>query len=295
MRIAVTGTTGRVGTALARQLSVRHEVIALPRPRFDLASPGEMAARLDSLECDVFLNPGGMTSLEACEDDPAAAMRANAGAPGEIAAWAASRGVRLIHFSTDYVFSGETDHLREENESPAPLSIYGRSKLAGEQAVLKFPKHSVIRVSWVIGPEKPSFVDKVIQRAMAGLPLSAIDDKFSLPTFTGDLCQWVEALLSNPQDGMIHACQSGEPASWHDLAVATADAMMRCGALDSRPEIAHERLEGNPGFRAARPRFTAMATMRLEKILGHPPRPWRKALAEYVANHCSALKRENQP
>ncbi|MEO0017529.1 MAG: hypothetical protein RLZZ522_812, partial [Verrucomicrobiota bacterium] len=177
-RVAVTGTTGRVGAALARHFASDHEVVELPRARFDLADPAGVARVLEGLDCDIFLNPAGVTGLEACLDDPALAQRVNADAPGEIAAWAARRGVRLIHFSTDYVLGGREPGLHDETETPEPLSDYARTKLAGEQAVLALPGACVMRVSWVFGPEKAALVDTVRAKALAGEPLAAVADKF---------------------------------------------------------------------------------------------------------------------
>jgi dTDP-4-dehydrorhamnose reductase len=284
MRIAVTGTTGRVGAALVRHFSSHHEVIPLTRDTCDLTNSGSLAASLDRLECDVFINPAGITSLEMCEDDPALAIRTNAEAPREIAAWAAARSIPVFHFSTDYVFSGETQGLRSECDPTSPLSVYGRSKLAGEEAVLAWPGNCVVRVSWVFGPEKPSFVDLIYENALAGRPLAAIADKWSLPVFTGDLCYWMERLIETKTTGIIHASQSGEPINWHDLASAVVEEMVACGVLTSAPDVREQTLAEMTAFRAPRPRFTAMDTRRLTGILGHPPRHWRETLAEYICS-----------
>ena len=282
MRIAVTGTSGRVGAALARHFPKNHEVVWLPRAFCDLANPDSLARTLDQLDCDVFINPAGITSLEACEDDPALAMRINAEAPGEIAAWAAARGVAVFHFSTDYVFAGGAAGLRDEAEIPEPRSVYGRSKLAGERAVLAVPGNCVVRLSWVFGPEKPSFIDQVFDSALAGRPLAAVADKFSLPTFTGDLTTWMERLIAMKTTGVIHACNSGEPVSWHDMATAVVGEMAAGGVLPEIPGVQKQTLAEIAAFRAARPRFTGMDTRRLSEIIGHPPRHWREALAEHV-------------
>lgn len=288
MRIAVTGTTGRVGAALERHFSIEHEVIPLPRSVCDLADQRSLAEALERLECDVFLNPAGITSLETCEDHPDLARRVNAEAPAEIAAWAATRRIPLYHFSTDYVFGGETPGLRSEDEAPSPLSVYGRSKLAGEEAVLSWPGNAVIRVSWVFGPEKASFVDQIFDAALAGRPLAAVSDKDSLPARTIDLAHWMERIISHKATGILHACNSGAPVSWHDMASTVVDEMLATGVISTRPEIKRQTLAEIPSFRAARPRFTAMETRRLTEILGHPPKPWRDALAEYVRERCSA-------
>lgn len=280
-RVAVTGTTGRVGAALARGLARRFDVIPLPRGAFDLADPAGMADVLATLECEVFINPAGLTSIEACLDQPDLALRVNARAPAELAAWAAARGVHLIHFSTDYTLDGAAPGMKAEDAPVAPVNDYGHSKLAGEQAVLARAGTCVARVSWVFGPEKPSFVDAVAQRALAGEPLAAVADKFSLPTFTADLTEWTAALISARATGRYHLCQSGPPASWHDLATATVAILHRAGRLGRLPEIDPQRLDAATGFRAPRPRHTAMSTTRLTELLGRPPRPWQAALADY--------------
>jgi len=282
MKVAVTGTTGRVGAALARYFRQDHEVIELPRRDFDLADSGRMAAALESLDCEVFLNPAGLTGLEASEDDPELARRLNTDAPRELAAWAAARGIYLMQFSTDYVFSGEEPGMRTEEEEARPLSVYGKTKREGELAVLEHPGTCAVRVSWVFGPEKPSFTDSIIAAALEGRPLSAIGDKWSLPTFTRDLAQWVGGLVERRATGVIHACQSGQPASWHDMAEVIVDELFREGRLSSIPPITATALDSVAAFRAPRPRHTAMATGKLAGLLDKSPREWQDALREYV-------------
>jgi len=283
MRVAITGTTGRVGAALAARLAENHEVIPLPRAACDLADSASLKNALDPLDCDVFLNPAAITGLEDCEDDPRLAMRVNSAAPGKIALWAAGRGVRMIHFSTDYVFSGDTTIPPDERTPPAPVNAYGRLKLAGEHAVLAHPGNLVIRISWVFGPEKPSFVDQVMDAALAGRPLAAVADKFSLPTATADLAEWVEFLLETDATGVLHACNPGPPVSWHGMAVCVVREMTRLGRLKCVPEVVGQTMDQMPMFRARRPRFTAMDTSRLAAVLGRAPRPWADALAAHVA------------
>ncbi len=287
MRIAVTGTTGRVGAALASHFAAGYEVIPLPRNRCDLADEKSLAAALASLECEVLLNPAGITSLEDCEDDPARAMRVNAEATAKIADWAAARGIPVFHFSTDYVFNSDVPRLFREDDTPGPLSVYGQSKLAGEREVLARPGNCVIRISWVYGPEKPSFVDRVFDDALAGKPLAAVADKFSLPVLTTDLAEWTEKLIERKTTGIIHACHSGDPVSWHEIAVAVVEGMTSIGLLSEVPPVERQLLAEMASFRAARPRYSALATGRLAEILGHPPRHWREALAEYIRQRAS--------
>lgn len=282
LRIAITGTTGRVGAALAHRLAGDHEVVSLPRTKLDFTDDAALRGALEQLECDVILNPAALTSLEACEDDPRLAMKVNSAAPGKIAEWAADHGVRMIHFSTDYVFDGKSTVAPDESAAAKPLSAYGRSKLAGERAVLHHPGHLVVRVSWVFGPEKDSFIDRIFDRAMAGEPLAAIHDKTSLPTYTADLCEWVGDLLRTRTSGVLHACNPGPPVSWHGLAEHVVREMQTCGVLDSAPDVEPLALDGMKSFRAERPRFTAMDTSRLASIVSSPQRPWPDSVTEYV-------------
>lgn len=281
MRVAITGTTGRVGAALARHLATRHEIILLPRAACDFAEPKSLESTLDALDCDVFLNPAALTSLEACEDDPRLAMRVNSAAPGIIALWAAGRGIRMIHFSTDYVFGGETTLPLTENMPARPVNAYGRSKLAGEMAVLTHPGNLVLRVSWIFGPDKDSFVDQIFAAARAQKNLAAVADKLSLPTCSTDLARWVEILLETDAQGILHACNPGPPVSWHGMAECVVREMTHCGLLDPCPVVAPLKLDEMPSFRAKRPRFTIMDPSRLSGITGGL-RPWPDALAEHV-------------
>lgn len=282
MRIAITGTTGRVGAALSKHLSVKHEVIELPRSVCDFAEPGSLLTALDGLECDVLLNPAAMTSVEESEKDSRTAMRVNSGAPGKIALWAAERGVRVIHFSTDYVFGGQMSGLRVEGEPAMPLNAYGRSKLAGERAVLAHAGNLVLRVSWVFGLEKASFVDQVMQLALAREPIAGVADKWSIPTCTKDLAEWVEGLLETNAEGILHACNSGEPTSWYDMAKVVVDEMKVAGRIDMVPEVIEQKVSELPTFLAERPIHTAMDNSRLASVIEKPIRPWEEALREYV-------------
>jgi dTDP-4-dehydrorhamnose reductase len=277
MRLAITGTTGRVGRALADRLAACHEIVELPRTRLNLGADG-CERVLESLDFDVLLNPAGLTSLELCEDDPALAQRVNADAPARLAK--ACQGRPVLHFSTDYVFDGATPGLRREDEAPSPLSVYGKTKAAGEAGVLA-AGGTVLRISWVFGPEKPAFPDQIVAKALAGQELAAVADKFSLPCFTPDLCEWVAGWLAGGcSGGIFHGCQGGEPVSWHGMALEIVAQLSEKGI--AVPEVKALSMAGMAAFRAPRPRHTAMATDRLTALLGKAPRDWRAALYEHV-------------
>ena len=281
MRIAITGTTGRVGRALAGHFrTAGHGVIELPRTACDLADPG-FAAALAGLDFDVLCNPAGMTNLERCEDEPELARRVNALAPGELAKLCRERGKKFLHFSTDYVFDGVEPGLRREEDPPSPLSVYGRTKEEGERSVLA-EGGTVMRVSWVFGPEKPAFPDQILAKALNGEELAAVADKFSLPAYTRDIGEWSGSLLSaGLPGGIFHACNSGPVTTWHGIALEIARFLHE---RTGRPaaEVRKLSLAEMTAFRAVRPRHTAMATDRLSAVLGKAPRDWREALREHL-------------
>jgi dTDP-4-dehydrorhamnose reductase len=280
-RIAVTGTTGRVGRALARRLATDHEVIELPRTDWDFSDPSTVE-RVGGLGFDLLVHPAAVTSLERCEEEPELARRVNAEAPAALAALCRRRGAAMIHFSTDYVLEGSSPGLQDESAAVGPLSEYARTKLAGEEAVLA-GGGCVLRVSWVHGPERPAFPEQVVGRALAGQPLAAIDDKTSLPCHTGDLAEWVAELIDRgPGNELLHACNPGEPVSWKGMAEWVVEIMLERGALPGRPEMIAQHLDEVPFFKVRRPRHTAMATGRLAQRLGRPLRPWQEAMREHV-------------
>ncbi|WP_193213424.1 SDR family oxidoreductase [Luteolibacter marinus] len=281
MRVAITGTTGRVGRALADRLAGDHEVIELPRQRLDMARPG-CEGLLERLSFDVLLNPAGLTGLEQCEDDPVLARRVNALAPGALAWSCRKLGKPMLHFSTDYVFDGIEPGLRSEDDPTAPLSTYGKTKAEGEHAVLA-AGGAVMRVSWVFGPERAAFPERIVSQALAGERLAAVADKFSLPAYTKDIASWVAAWLgAGCPAGVFHACNGGEPVSWHGMAREISSFLATKGI--EAGEVQELKMDEMKAFRAPRPRHTAMATRRLEALLGAPPRPWQEAMMEHLAS-----------
>jgi len=281
VKLAITGTTGRVGRAMADDFGGKHELIELNRLAFDLADPG-LVWRLSELDFDALLNPAAMTSLEACEDAPELAHRLNGEVPGELAAMCRARGRRMLHFSTDYVLAGDEPGLHAEDSAVGPRSVYAQTQLEGERLVLD-QGGCVMRVSWVFGPERKAFPDQVIERALAGEALAAVADKTSLPACTRDLTKWVEAVMvAGFPNEVIHACHTGEPVSWHEMAEEIVGFLVARGELDEKPVIERQILAEMSAFRAERPRHTAMATDRLSVLLGGPPRHWREAMREFV-------------
>lgn len=262
-----------------------HELTGLSRRDIDVSEPEALRAVLFCHNYDVLVNCTGATSLEQCEDNPTLAARVNAAAPAIMAADASRRGARMIHFGTDYVFDGKLDRPYVEEDEAHPLSVYGQTKLEGELAVVRAgPEHLAVRVSWVFGPDKASFIDMILKRALRGEVVEAVADKTSCPTYTEDVAQWLEPWLGSnaAPGGIFHACNGG-PASWQGFAQGALDLAVALGWPVTSRVVKPVLLSSIRAFRAARPAHTPMNCEKLECATGLGIRQWKDSLAEYLA------------
>jgi dTDP-4-dehydrorhamnose reductase len=293
MKILILGSKGRLGGALTRIWSDGHDVRGLARPDIDVADLRALRKRLESAFYDVLVNCTALTNVDRCETAREEAEIVNARAPGVMAEVAAAIGARFIHFSTDYVFDGAKTMPYTEEDRAYPLGQYGRTKLAGESAALApSPQHIAVRVAWVFGPDKPSFADTIIERALANDRVEAIADKTSCMTFTEDVARWLAPFLGGDlPGGLYHACNAGA-CSWHQYGQHALDFAARAG-LPLRARVAEPiPLSAMKMFVAPRPPHTVMSTAKLTTVTGFVPRPWRIALDEYLERK---LRRNGAP
>lgn len=281
--ILILGGRGRLAASLAEEWSKNHNVVSWGRAEADVSDLHSLRAKLESTEFDLLVNGSGATNVDACETARDEALTVNALAPEVMAQAASLRGARLIHFSTDYVFDGSVDRPLAESDPAKPAGWYGDTKLQGENRVLAVdPRHLVVRVSWVFGPAKPSFVDMIIQRAQQNDRVEAVGDKFSSPTYAPDVAGWLEPFFSDSAPGgLYHACNSGA-CSWREYGEKALEFAAEAGL-----PLRTQRVEGIPlasmtQFVAPRPVFTTLSTKKLTTVLGQPPRHWHDALRDYV-------------
>jgi len=281
-RLLILGASGGLGRALTRVLSQAHEVTAWTRAQLDLEQPETIAEKLVRCDFDVLLNPAGLTSPDACETQPQKARLANSAGPQALAEACHRRGARLIHFSTDHVFSGEAHETWREGDETLPVNHYGRTKRDGETAVLKAsPDALVARVSWLFGPDKPSHPDQMIEKALQTGDLAAVADKVSVPTSTADVCAWIARLIEHPAAGVLHLCNGGS-ASWHSWAESALGIAGRLGVPVKTTQVRPARLAELTRLKAARPVRTVMSNERLQNLIGCEIRDWSTALDEYL-------------
>lgn len=294
-RILVLGGKGRLGAALARKWAGNHEVRSLARPELDVANLPALEQLFAGENFDILVNATGLTNVDTCETNREEATSVNALAPGVMARSAAAQGARFIHISTDYVFDGTKASPYVEEDPARPLSHYGATKLAGEHAALEpSGRHVVVRVSWVFGPDKPSFVDMIVDRALASDRVEAIADKTSCPTFSEDAADWLEPFLTGTlPGGLYHACNGGT-CTWRDYGQHALDCAARAGQPLRARTVEPIPLSSLKNFVAPRPPHTAMDTHKLASATGITPRPWQDALEEYLSKkfrHSSSVIR----
>jgi dTDP-4-dehydrorhamnose reductase len=280
-KIAILGRNGRLGRAVCRALSRKYEVTALGRQEVDLAE--SVSEQLKNVGFDLFINTAAATNLDWCEGHPQAAERINAEAVGEIGAICSAKGARCLHISTDYVFDGSASSPYREDQAPNPISVYGKTKQLGEELLLQSANgHLVIRVSWVFGPDKPGFVDMLLDRAMREDHVEAIEDKYSAPTYSIDFSEWIEPLLFEfPIAGILHLCNAGG-CSWREYGQLAVDAALEAGIALKAYHVWPISLKSMSSFVARRPVYTVMDHQRYREITGISPRSWKDAVRTYV-------------
>ena len=226
MRVLVTGAGGQLGQDLVDAFA-DHEVTGLTRAELDVRDEAAVAAAVAGLRPALVVNAAAWTDVDGCEGDPEAAHRANALGPWWLARACARAGATLVTFSTDYVFDGVaplgSDRAPRgwtEQDPTAPLSAYGRSKLAGEVLVREtLDAHHIVRTAWVSGARGRNFVRTMLRLGAEGGPVRVVDDQVGSPTFTRDLAAAVRRLAVSGRHGTVHLVNEGR-GSWFDLAAA---------------------------------------------------------------------------
>lgn len=285
-RIVVVGAGGRLGSSLADFLETSHQVTRFDRKQLDLTSDASIEDALGGLDYDLLFLTGALTAVDYCETHEDEAYAANAMGPGKIAEISASKGAHVTYISTDMVFGGSKEGLYQETDIPDPISVYGASKLEGENRVLAAsPDHLVARVSWVYGPGRPAFPEWIIDRACAVADLTLPGDKLCCPTHTIDLIGWLDALVFNdtrpPASGIYQLCNSNA-CTWRDWGQFCIDTAREAGYPVLAREITGVPVESVPAFVAKRPKNSAMSTEKFTQLTGIRPRDWKEALRDFV-------------
>lgn len=289
MKILLFGGNGQVGTELRRSLAPLGEVIATTRDGMladgnrcevaDFDRPETLAPLIRRTAPDVVVNAAAYTAVDRAEDEAVAAFRANAEAPGIIAATCAARGILLVHYSTDYVFNGRANRPYREDDPTDPLGVYGASKLAGEQAVrASGARHIVLRTAWVYAAHGRNFLLTMLRLAREREELRVVADQFGTPTSARLIADATAHVLARAPDvsGLWHLTAAGS-TSWHGFAEAIVEGAFRRGLLPRKPRIVEIGTADFP-TRARRPAYSILDTSRLQTRFSFRPPGWGAGL-----------------
>lgn len=233
-KILLTGVNGQVGhalqTAFSKQALFEGKVVSLDRSQLDLSDANAIRSVVQSVQPDLIINPAAYTAVDKAESEPELAYAVNAVAPQIMAEEAAKIGARLVHFSTDYVYDGAKRTSYVETDATAPLSVYGKSKLAGEEAIraVGLP-HLIFRTSWVYGAYGKNFLKTILRLAAERDELRIVADQFGAPTSANSIANAVLAVIQrweNDTTGVYHLVNAGQ-TSWHGFAIAIVEEYMR--------------------------------------------------------------------
>ena len=281
MKILITGGKGMLGRTLQRALGGEHELVVADLPEWDITKDDDFAARLLAVRPDVVIHCAAMTKVDDCETNRDLAFRLNEDGTRNVALAAKLCGARLFAISTDYVFSGEPPRepwAWSETDIPRPRTVYGASKLAGEQMIqMILPEAVIIRIAWLYGSGGPSFVHTMAKLgAQEGAPLKVVNDQRGNPTSTKVVADVIRFLMTKPDvSGIVHGtCE--EQCTWYDLTVE----LFRL--LGLKREVVPCTTEEFPRP-APRPHNSALKKSVLN-LLGYRTPPWKDALAEFVKN-----------
>jgi dTDP-4-dehydrorhamnose reductase len=281
MRILITGCKGMLGRTLMRRLT-DHDLTGTDLPELDLTTPGPVNDCISALRPDAVIHAAAFTAVDRCESEPELAYAANASASANLAVACHRFNARLIAIGTDYVFSGDLDRPYHEWDRPDPMTVYGQTKLAGEEAVrCHCPDHTILRIAWLYGPAGPSFLHTMLKLGgEKGDPLQVVMDQIGNPTSTDAVADAVQVIIDHPIPGVVHATCEGE-ASWYDLTRAIFEARGFSRGIEPCTSEVYQRPAPRP------------ANSRLEKrafrLAGCPAMMhWREALEKFFKEYPDA-------
>lgn len=294
MKILITGAAGQLGTELQRQLKnggsalgplpdrlKSTTVIATDLPELDITDRAATIAYVRRHQPDTIISCAAFTNVDGCETNPQAAFRVNALGAAHLAQAAQRIGARIIHVSTDYVFSGEGSIALDESARVAPASAYGRTKALGEEYVRDFcNRYFIVRTSWLYGYAGNNFVKTMVKAGKKFGKLEVVNDQLGNPTNAEDLAHCLLQLAVSHDYGIYH-CTGNGVCSWYDF----ASEIIRLSGVEAAvsPCTSAEYAAKHPAA-ASRPAWSALENRMLACTIGDKMRPWQDALAHFFAN-----------
>jgi len=277
MSLLLTGAAGMLAAAMRRTVPAGIRLEVLTRRELDVGDAAAVAAVIARLKPEWVINCAAYTAVDQAETEPESAYRVNTAGPLHLATAVRHAGGRLLHFSSDYVFDGARDTPYREDDPPRPLSVYGRSKLAGEYAVRDIlpERHLIVRSQWLFGAGGKNFVATILHLAAQQQRLRVVNDQVGRPSHAADLARAVWRLLERGARGTVHVANEGS-CTWFDLATAAVAA----AGLEAVVEPCRTADVPRP---ARRPAYSVLDCSRFLALAGERLPPWQAAVRSYVA------------
>jgi dTDP-4-dehydrorhamnose reductase len=283
MKVLIVGAGGQVGRALVTSAPLGAEVVALSHAQLDMGDARAVAQAVRQHAPDVVINAAGYTAVDRAEAEPEAARRANADGPGYLAASARDLGARLLHISTDYVFDGTASVPYLPESATNAVSVYGQTKLAGENAVRRLPpgRSVIVRTAWLYAAQGHNFVNTMLRVMWGRGPVRVVTDQLGAPTAAGSLAAALWRVVDRPEIVGIHHWTDAGIASWYDFAVAIAEEATTLGVVPAGVSVVpvSSREYSTP---ARRPAYSVLDCSSL-RTLGLAPVHWRQRLRTVLA------------
>ena len=288
MKVLLTGAAGQVGSEVLALSDAEFQVRPFTRSELDIGRADDVRRCLDATKPDILVNCAAYTAVDRAEDESELAHAVNADALSHIGAACAERHIGVIHLSTDYVFDGRKDSAYVEDDRPNPLSVYGKTKLAGEERLREAcSRHVILRVSWVFGRVGRSFVDTMLGLGAERDELTVVDDQVGTPmpaSFIADATRRIARVIEMDDGpwGTVHLAT--KPAvSWCAFARRILDEALAAGQLRSAPPVHPIRTADWPA-KATRPLNSQLDAKRAAAWFGLEPQPWQPALRDYIGS-----------
>ena len=277
MKILILGHKGMLGSDLLLRLFAFHDVTGKDIEDLDIASQGVCEEVIAETEPDIIINAAAYTNVDGCESDSDACFSVNAEGVKNIALACRQKRIKIVHFSTDYVFDGTRKTPYQEDDKCTPLNVYGKSKLAGEQYLKQFSDNFLlIRSAWLYGKNGKNFVKTIIEKARTEKLLKIVDDQVGSPTFTWDLAAAVQLLIEGQHTGTFHITNRGN-CSWYEFAAK----ILKSACI---PDVTVKPIKSDELERPARrPHYSVLTCRKFSETTGKVMRYWQVALDDYIS------------
>ena len=278
-KVLIVGAGGMLAAAVESTLSPVFGVTALSKEQLDITNRDAVIKAIDSIKPNVLINTAAYTNADECEKNREIAMQTNGTAVGYLAQAAQAIGARIIHVSTDYIFDGEKQGQYAEDDNPNPLSVYGQSKLMGEQELMRFTdNYLIIRTQWMFGENRNNFVSAIIKLAREKDEVIVVDDQYGSPTYTKDVAGIIKWFVEHDRikGQVFHFSNEGIVSRF-----GFAEEILKLAGIKTRLVPVDTSAFPRP---AKRPHNTALDKAKIKRVIGASIRPWQEALYEYIKN-----------